>query len=145
MAKERSSPYLLGQRSNYWLKVKSKSSLEAIIAGYTEGAGRRENIFGALVLAAHGREGQLVHLGNVGTGFSENEMQTLLKRLKPLKTTKTTISGEVKAPAPITWVRPQLVCEVEYASWTPDKKLRLPRYMRLRIDVPPEECLVNST
>ncbi len=142
VAKQRNSPYLIGQRSQYWLKIKGKQTIDAIVAGYTEGEGKRADTFGALVLAAYDSNSKLIHLGNVGTGFTEAEADYLLSRLKPLKLKRETIAGEVKAPAPITWVRPELVCEVEYDSMTQDQKLRLPRYKHLRTDVSPQECMV---
>ncbi len=145
IAKRRDSPYLIGQRSQYWLKIKGKRTIEAVIAGYTEGGGKRENTFGALVLAAYDSNGELVHLGNVGTGFSDKEADELLRRLRRIKAKGRTIRGEAKAPARITWVKPEFVCEVEYDSLTQDSKLRLPRYMRLRPDKSPLECLLPST
>ncbi len=144
MAKERGSAYLIGERSNSWLKIKGKSTIDAIIAGYTEGTGKREDTFGALVLASYSQEGELMHLGNVGTGFSAKEEKTLRKMLDSMRVNKRSIEGEVKAPAPITWVVPKTVCEVEYASFTEDGKLRLPRYVHLREDVPPEDCVLDS-
>lgn len=144
IAKQRDSHYLIGQRSPYWLKIKGKRTIEAVVAGYTEGEGKRANTFGALVLAAYNSGGELIHLGNVGTGFTDAEANYLLGRLKPLKVKRETIHGEVKAPAPITWVRPQMVCEVEYDSMTQDQKLRLPRYKHLRTDVSPQECVVGT-
>lgn len=144
VAKQRDSPYLIGQRSQYWLKIKGKKTIEAIIAGYTQGEGKRIDTFGALVLAAYNSTGKLIHLGNVGTGFNDKEAIELLSRLKLLESKRETIRGEVEAPTPITWVRPHLVCEVEYDSMTQDQKLRLPRYKRLRSDISPEECLLNT-
>ncbi len=141
VAKQLDSPYLIGQRSQYWLKIKGKHTIEAIIAGYTQGEGKRVNTFGALVLAAYNSSGKLIHLGNVGTGFNDAEAIELLNQLKSLQSNRKTISGEVEAPTPITWVRPQLVCEVEYDSMTQEKRLRLPRYKSLRSDISPEECL----
>ncbi len=143
IAKKWDSPYLIGHRSQYWLKIKGKRTVEAIIAGYTEGAGKRAGTFGALVLAAYGPDGQLVHLGNVGTGFSDRETEHLLSKLRTMRMRRETIHGEVRAPAPITWVKPQLVCEVAYDSMTQDRKLRLPRYIHLRPDISPNECTAD--
>lgn len=143
IAKKRDSPYLVGQRSKFWLKIKGKRTIEAIIAGYTEGEGKRAGTFGALVLAAYNRDRELVHLGNVGTGFSDSEAQHLVGLLRSMKVRSRTIRGDVEAPAPITWVKPQLVCEVEHDSMTLDQKLRLPRYLHLRSDISPKECVVN--
>ncbi|MGZ4441474.1 MAG: non-homologous end-joining DNA ligase, partial [Gaiellaceae bacterium] len=83
LAKRADSRYT-GRRSGEWQKIKTKQSQEFVIAGYTRGHGRREGSFGALVLAVH-RGGELVYAGNVGTGFSDAELDRLLALLRPLE------------------------------------------------------------
>jgi bifunctional non-homologous end joining protein LigD len=39
----------------------------------------------------------------------------------------------------VVWVEPKLVCEVEFAEWTHDGRLRAPSYQGLREDKAPEE------
>lgn len=140
MAKKADSPYLMGVRGSDWLKIKQVKTLDAIIAGYTQGTGIRSETFGALVLAAYDRNGRLVHLGNVGTGFTDQSLERMMKILKPLATRSKTVPGEVKAPAPIKWVKPELVAEVGYMKMTSDHKLRFPRFIRLRLDGNPSDC-----
>ncbi len=82
LAKRVDSRYT-GRRSREWLKLKTEQSQEFVIAGYTRGHGRREGSFGALVLGVH-RGGELVYAGNVGTGFSDAELDRLLALLRPL-------------------------------------------------------------
>ncbi len=79
LAKRADSRYM-GRRSREWLKLKTEQSQEFVIAGYTRGHGRREGAFGALVLGVH-RGGELVYVGNVGTGFSDAELDRLLALL----------------------------------------------------------------
>jgi len=134
MAKKASSAYHIGSRSNDWLKIKHIRSTDAIVAGYTKGTGSRTNTFGALVLAAYDENGKLVHMGNVGTGFSDKRLEALMRLLRPLRMKTRQIEGEVKAPAPITWVKPRLVAEIGYVSITGDGKLRFPRFLKLRLD-----------
>ena len=55
-----------------------------MIAGYTRGSGSRAATFGSLVLAVN-EGGELRYAGNVGTGFDDREIRTLLEMLRPLE------------------------------------------------------------
>ncbi len=140
IAKRRDSPYLPGIRADSWVKVKGAKTLDCVIVGFTQGEGSRASSFGALVAAVHDRKGQLQHIGNVGGGFNNRGLEEITSMLSKLVRKRRVIEGPVEAPSPITWVRPRLVCEVKYASITHDKKLRFPRFNRLRTDKSPEEC-----
>ena len=142
VAKKIESAYLIGTRSEDWFKLKQVKSIDCVIAGYTVGTGARTSTFGALVLAAYDNHGKLNHLGNVGTGFSDAALLRILKLLKPFQTKSKTVPGEVKAPAPIKWVKPQLVVEVGFMKMTREGKLRLPRFQRLRFDKAASDCLL---
>ncbi len=142
MAKKIDSTYQIGVRSGDWLKVKHVKTLDCIVAGYTRGQGGRGTTFGALVLAAFDDKRRIIHLGNVGTGFTDRELGMMMKILKPLKTKTKTILGEVKASSSVTWVKPQLVAEVGYMMLTKDRKLRFPRFVRLRPDGNPKDCVL---
>jgi len=142
VAKKIESLYQIGTRSEDWLKLKQVKTMDCIIAGYTVGTGSRASTFGALVLAAYDRQGKLKHLGNVGTGFSDATVQRILKLLKPIHKGTKTLPGEAKAPAPIRWVKPQIVAEVGYMNMTREGKLRLPRFQRIRFDKAASECLL---
>jgi bifunctional non-homologous end joining protein LigD len=143
MAKRASSRYRPGERTREWLKVKpGRERQEFVIAGYTKGKGRRERSFGSLVLGTwRGRE--LVYVGNCGTGFTEDEIERLLRNLRPLE--RSTPPFSVLPPMPrvrkgdVVWVTPRLVCEVEFTEWTHDGHLRAPAYVGLREDKPAHE------
>jgi bifunctional non-homologous end joining protein LigD len=142
IAKKASSRYEPGRRSRDWLKLKTVQQQEFLIAGYTRGKGRRERSFGSLVLAVRRGE-DLVWVGNCGTGFDEDEIERLLRRLRPLE--RETPPFRVPPTMPrvrkgdVVWVEPQLVCQVGFAEWTHDGHLRAPRYLGLREDKAPEE------
>ena len=144
MAKKSNSIYQMGVRSEDWLKLKQVKTLDCIIAGYTLGTGGRSTSFGALVLAAYDGKGKLTHLGNVGTGFTDENLKRLMKILKPLQTNTKTVPGEVKAPAPIRWVKPRLVAEVGFMKMTREHKMRFPRFIRLRLDGNPADCRIET-
>jgi bifunctional non-homologous end joining protein LigD len=137
VAKRADSRYAVGRRSREWLKIKTHGRQEFVIAGYTRGKGRRANSLGALVLAV--REGhELVYAGNVGTGFTDKEIDRLLARLRPLERPSPPFKVVPKMAkvrkGDVVWVEPKLVAEVEFAEWTHDKRLRAPSYQGLRED-----------
>jgi bifunctional non-homologous end joining protein LigD len=140
MAKRANSEYQMGVRSSDWLKLKRVRTMDCVIVGYTRGTGGRATTFGALVLAAYDRKNRLTHLGNVGTGLTDSEIERMMKILKALETRSKTLDGEAKAPTPIKWVKPKLVAEIGYMKMTADHKLRLPRFIRLRLDGNPDDC-----
>jgi bifunctional non-homologous end joining protein LigD len=143
MAKRAQSRYEPGRRSREWLKVKpGKQRQEFVIAGYTKGQGRRAGRLGALILAVN-RGGELHYVGNCGTGFTETEIDKLLKLLKPLERPTSPFPTIPKMPrirkGDVVWVDPKLVCEVEFVEWTHDGHLRAPSYQGLREDKSPDE------
>ncbi len=143
MAKRAQSRYEPGRRSREWLKVKpGKQRQEFVIAGYTKGQGRRAGRLGALILAVN-RGGELHYVGNCGTGFTETEIDKLLKLLKPLERPTSPFPAVPKMPrirkGDVVWVDPKLVCEVEFVEWTHDGHLRAPSYQGLREDKSPDE------
>jgi bifunctional non-homologous end joining protein LigD len=142
MGKRLDSRYLPGKRSRDWLKFKTHGEQEFVIAGYTRGKGRREWSFGSLVLGVYGQEG-LEWVGNVGTGFDDDEIDRLLKKLRPLERKTSPFAHVPKMPRirknDVVWVEPKLVAEVSFAEWTHDGRLRAPVYQGLREDKDPEE------
>jgi bifunctional non-homologous end joining protein LigD len=141
MAKKARSTYEPGKRSRNWLKVKTTQRQEFLICGWTKGKGRRERLFGSLVLGVR-RGPELVWVGNVGTGFSEAEIERLLAKLRPLERKTSPFTTPPVMPrvkkGDVVWVSPKLVCEVEFAEWTHDGHLRAPRYVGIREDKEPE-------
>ena len=142
VAKRASSRYEEGKRSRSWLKVKTSERQEFVVVGYTKGQGRRAGTFGSLVLAVR-RGGDLVWVGNCGTGFDEREIERLLRKLRPLERKTSPLDPLPKMPrvrkGDIVWVTPKLVAEIEFAEWTHDGHLRAPRYEGLRDDKAPED------
>jgi bifunctional non-homologous end joining protein LigD len=144
IAKERSSRYTPGTRSSLWIKIKGTRTMDCIVTGFTAGEGARASTFGSLVMAAYDKNGQLVHVGNVGGGFNQSALESIKHRLGRLVRKVPVLEGPIEAPAPITWVKPSLVCELRYANITADKKLRFPRFLRLRTDMKPEDCRLEE-
>lgn len=135
MAKKKDSRYKPGVRTRDWLKIKNQQSQEAVIVGFTAPKGSR-HYFGSILLAQY-RNKDLIYVGHAGTGFSEEVLAGLMKKMKPLETGRSPLSVPVKAPASVTWIRPRLVCEVGYSEITEDGILRHPVYKGLRPDKKP--------
>jgi bifunctional non-homologous end joining protein LigD len=147
MAKRRDSRYLEGRRSREWLKIKGHGRQEFVIAGYTRGQGRRAGSLGSLILTAY-RGDELVYVGNCGTGFTDDEIDRLLGKLRKLDRSEPPFAQVPKMPKvrkrDITWVEPKLVCEVEYVEWTHDGRLRAPSYQGLREDKDPRDVRIED-
>ena len=137
VSKRKDSRYEPGRRSRNWLKIKTHGRQEFVIAGFTKGQGRRSGRFGSLILG-YWQDDELVYAGNVGTGFTDEEIDRLLKRLRPLERKTSPFGAVPKMPKvrkdAIVWVEPELVAEVEFVEWTHDGRLRAPSYKGLRED-----------
>jgi bifunctional non-homologous end joining protein LigD len=138
MGKKVDSRYAPGKRTRDWLKFKTHGEQELVIAGYTKGKGRREWSFGSLVMGAYEADGTLRWVGNVGTGFDDDEIERLLGKLRPLERKDSPFPQPPKMPrvrkGEVVWVEPKLVAEVSFAEWTHDGRLRAPVYQGLRTD-----------
>jgi bifunctional non-homologous end joining protein LigD len=130
MAKRKDSYYTPGIRTREWLKLKNHKSQETIIVGFTKPKGSRSH-FGSLLLAQY-KNKKLLYVGHAGTGFSDNTLAALMKKMKPLVTAKSPFDFPVKANGPVTWLKPKLVCEISYTEVTKDGIMRHPVYKGLR-------------
>jgi bifunctional non-homologous end joining protein LigD len=138
MAKKRDSMYESGKRSRCWLKIKPTLSADFVIGGYTKGEGSRSSTLGAVLVGEHDEKGDLVYVSNVGSGFDDKFLTALKKRLDALEVEKPPFKQ--KPPVKdVTWVRPELVCEVKFAQRTKAGTLRAPIFMGLRDEVRPDQ------
>jgi DNA ligase D-like protein (predicted ligase)/DNA ligase D-like protein (predicted 3'-phosphoesterase) len=140
MAKRKDSRYEPGTRSGAWLKIKAQKSCDCVIAGHTPGQGGRGPAFGALLLGLY-EEGRLVPVGKVGTGFSDRLLAELMEHFAPLVTSVPQLTG---VRGKVIWLDPVLVCEMAYQEVTRDRKLRIPRFIRLRTDKPAAACTTGQ-
>jgi bifunctional non-homologous end joining protein LigD len=129
VSKRRDSPYPSG-RSKEWLKTKCVLSDEFIIIGYTPSQTKKGGL-GALRVATKVR-GKLRYAGGVGTGFSADVGQELLRRLAKMRVDKPAVPG-LREPGTV-WTRPELMAEIDYRGWTEDTLLRHPSFKGLRED-----------
>jgi bifunctional non-homologous end joining protein LigD len=141
MAKRLASTYRPGKRTQDWLKIKVRRRARAVIGGWLPGDGGRRGDLGALLVGWY-EAGRLRHAGRVGTGFDAAERARLLALLADLGAEASPFS-----PAPrlkgARWVRPELVCDIEFGEVTAAGKLRAPSYKGL-VQVDPETCTYDT-
>lgn len=137
IAKRLNDIYQPGRRTNSWQKFRHTFEADLVICGYQRGAGGRA--LGSLILGGY-REGRLIYRGKVGTGFNEREAAALLEVLKQLEVDEQTLIIPNKGKKHTRWVRPVLVCVVNYLTLTSEGCLRHPVFKGLRSDKPPDAC-----
>jgi bifunctional non-homologous end joining protein LigD len=139
IAKRLDSTYQPGQRTPAWLKIKNTSRQEVVVGGWVPGDGKRRDRIGALLVGVRDDDGALRHVGRVGTGFTESELDRLAELLRPLEREDSPFApGGPKIPKGAVFADPELVAEVEFREWTDGGQLRAPSYKGLRDDKPSE-------
>lgn len=143
IAKKKDSQYTLGARSKSWLKIKVHARHEVVIGGYTNNEDSSK-LFSALLVGVY-NNGKLHYTGKIGTGFNAQMQQQMMKAFKPLIRKKNPFdtTPDVNKPsrfrpnppkAMVTWLKPELVCEVSYTEITSDGVMRHPSFEGMRED-----------
>ena len=139
IAKRAGSTYRSG-RSSDWLKFKCVRDQEFVIGGFTEPSGSRPGL-GALLVGYYDSD-RLRYAGKVGTGYDDETLRSLRRRLDRQVQDSSPFETPVKEPAH--WVRPELVAQIGFSEWTRDGKLRHPRYQGLRTDKAAKQVVRES-
>ncbi|UVC09840.1 non-homologous end-joining DNA ligase [Rhizobium sp. TH2] len=126
IAKHDDRPYRSG-RTGDWLKIKCVQSDSFVIVGY-EPSTSMPGAIARLLLAAM-KDGKLVYVGSVGTGFKHAQARDLKSLLDGMKTDRPAIAKKGKT---LVFVRPEFTAEIEYRGWTDDAKLRHASFKGLR-------------
>lgn len=137
MAKQGQSHYTAGRRSRNWIKLKHQASQDAVIIGFTPPKGGRKQ-FGSLLLAVKEGRGYR-YIGNVGTGFNQQLLASIMQQMEPLITKEKPVEGDTGYDRVATWVKPKLVCEVTMTEYTNDGIVRHPVFKGMREDKKPTE------
>jgi bifunctional non-homologous end joining protein LigD len=138
--------YLPGDRGA-WVKSKCLNRAEFVVVGWSDPEGSRP-LIGALLLGYYEPNGRLLYAGRVGTGMPRKTLQMLHDRLRPLAIPKMPLAerpprkqrfGGPLALSKVHWVRPELVAEITYLTWSDDGLLRHTVFVGLREDKPARE------
>jgi DNA ligase D-like protein (predicted ligase) len=141
VSKRADAPYVPGNRG-LWVKAKCLNREEFVVVGWTDPEGARPYL-GALLLAYYDDSDRLIYAGRAGAGISDAELERLWRRLQPLAIDKmpldappprTSRFGSPLVLSRVHWVRPELVAEVKFLTWTEEGLLRQVIYQGLRED-----------
>jgi bifunctional non-homologous end joining protein LigD len=125
VAKRRDSEYQPGMRGYDWLKIPTRKRQEFVIGGWAESENGRA--FRSLLFGAY--EGKkLMWIGRSGGGYKQKEMPGILKQLKALETNESPFANKVldTKGATMHWIKPELVANFEFATWTKSGRIRKP-------------------
>jgi bifunctional non-homologous end joining protein LigD len=144
VAKRKGSPYVSGRRTDAWRKIKIRDTQDCVILGFTPGLRGRGSTFGAVLVGAY-TDGTLRWIGQAGSGFTEQMLETMLEKLTPLvRPTPPIDDPELARVKGAVFVEPKVVCEVEYTEITRGtKKMRAPVFKGIRDDKLPEDCVLE--
>ncbi|MES2648098.1 MAG: DNA ligase D [Bacteroidota bacterium] len=123
VSKVRDSTYQPGARNTNWLKTPTRKRQEFVIGGWVESD--RGRPFASLLFGAYNNK-QLEWIGHGGGGFKEKEMPGILKQMQALEIKKSPFVNEVDTGGRMHWVKPDLVANFEFATWTKSGRIRKP-------------------
>jgi bifunctional non-homologous end joining protein LigD len=141
VAKRRDSPYRPGERENNWLKTPTRRRQECVIGGWAESDKQRS--FKSLLFGAYNK-GKLEWIGRSGSGYKEKDMPAILKQLQALETDFSPFVNKVldTKGALTHWVKPKLVANFEFATWTKSGRIRKPAtFLGFRKDKRPTQVV----
>ncbi len=141
ISKQKSASYQAGRQKS-WVKTKCTQQDEFIVGGFTRPSGARKG-FGSLLLGAFERD-HLIYVGRVGSGFSTLQLQQLHRLLKESAVEQCPFTTDVPETKGVTWVKPDLVVDVEFTERTGSGALRHPVFRGIREDKSAQEITLTK-
>ncbi len=141
IAKRLGSPYEPGARAQNWRKIKNTHRQEVVIGGVSAGTGSRSGSFGALQCGVYDTHGALQYCGGVGSGFDERALTEVLRAVEGLDVDESPFAGTNQPTKETRFLAPEVVCEVEFAEWSREGRLRHPTFQGLRFDKDPRDVV----
>ena len=142
VAKRRDSLYKPGDRSGAWVKMRANRGQEFVIGGYLPGSTTFDSI-----LIGYYAGAEFIYAARIRAGFAPASRQRLFASFAALEMSNCPFSnlpesGKGRWGDGVTaedmkrcrWLRPHLVVAIEFLEWTPDGRLRHPRFVALRDD-----------
>ena len=131
IAKKIDAPYR-HSRSKAWVKVKCMRRQEFVIVGWKKSSAKGRPF--ASLLLAQNEDDTLVYKGNVGTGFTADELDDLTAKMKRLERKTAPVETDKASARGVTWLTPKLVAEIAFAEFTAGGNVRHGSYLGLRGD-----------
>ncbi len=132
MMKNLDAVYKPGSRVGYMVKLKPvMETLDLVIIGAEWSEGRRSGWLGSLVLGCSDGEGDYLEVGRLATGLTDEQLEEITERLKPLI---------VEEDGRDVVVKPEVVVEAEFEevqkspTYSSGYALRFPRLKTFRDD-----------
>ena len=142
IAKRKDSPYVPGQRGANWLKIPTINRQEFVIGGWAESDKNR--LFRSLLFGAYNENGDLEWIGRSGGGYKQKEMPEIIERLKSIEIDISPFANKIPDTkgARIHYVRPELVANFAFATWTKSGRIRKPAtFLGFRYDKKASEII----
>ncbi len=142
VAKRRYSLYKPRDRSGDWVKVRANRGQELVIGGYIPASTTFDSI-----LVGFYEGSDLMYAGRIRNGFTPASRRTVFSSFEGLSISKCPFvnlpeSRKGRWGDGLTaedmkrcrWLKPQLVAAIKFLEWTPEARLRHPKFVSLRND-----------
>ncbi len=135
VSKRKESPYRSG-RQEFWIKAKCIKSESFPIIAFVEKLGAKPRRIASLYVGRRDERGRLLYAGKVRTGYTASDLREIRECLQPLILKTSPLDVPMNKPK-ATWVKPEILAEVQFSNVTEDRLLREAVFKGLRDDLLP--------